>query len=108
MLYVYIIIHLHIPVSLQLKNMINALFSSKIGGSKQFQRTDKCTFGWEAIDSLYQRELERAKQNLARMVPRLKETHVLRDAWTKLNVHPAKIMQVRFSIKFQAFNDVIV
>ena len=52
--------------------MINALFSSKIGGSKQFQRTDKCTFGWEAIDSLYQRELERAKQNLARMVPRLK------------------------------------
>ncbi|XP_065894808.1 uncharacterized protein [Dysidea avara] len=77
----------------QLKNMINALFSSKIGGSKQFQRTDKCTFGWEAIDSLYQRELERAKQNLARMVPRLKETHVLRDAWTKLNVHPAKIMQ---------------
>ena len=28
------------------------------------------------------------------MVPRLKEAHVLKDAWTKLNVSPAKIMQV--------------
>jgi len=28
------------------------------------------------------------------MVPRLREAHCLRDAWTKLNVHPAKIMQV--------------
>ena len=84
--------------------MVNALFSSKTGGSKQFQRTDKCTFGWKAIDSLYQRELERAKQSLARMVPRLKETHVLRDAWTKLNVHPAKIMQVRFNIFIQWYN----
>jgi len=43
---------------------------------------------------LYQRELARVSQNCTRMVPRLKEVHCLRDAWTKLNVHPAKIMQV--------------
>jgi len=43
---------------------------------------------------LYQRELARVGQNCTRMVPRLKEAHCLRDAWTKLNVHPAKIMQV--------------
>ena len=28
--------------------------------------------------------------------PRLKEAHCLRDALTKLNVHPAKIMQVSY------------
>lgn len=28
------------------------------------------------------------------MVPKLKEIHVIRDSWTKLNVIPAKIMQV--------------
>ena len=32
------------------------------------------------------------------MVPKLREVHVLRDSWTKLNVHPAKIMQVMCSI----------
>ena len=31
---------------------------------------------------------------LARMVPKLRETHIIRDSWTKLNVKPAKIMQV--------------
>ena len=74
--------------------MINALFSSKPTGSKQFKCVDKCTFGWQPINDLYQRELERVSQNLTRMVPRLREAHCLRDAWTKLNVHPAKIMQV--------------
>jgi len=79
---------------MQLKNMINALFSSKASGSKQFKRGKNCTFGWQTIDDLYKRELARASQNLTRMVPRLREAHCLRDAWTKLNVHPAKIMQV--------------
>ena len=32
------------------------------------------------------------------MVPRLREAYVLRDAWTKLNVAPAKIMQVQLII----------
>ena len=83
--------------------MVNALFSSKTDGSKLFQRPDKCVFGWKAIDDLYQREIERLKQKLARMIPKFKETYVLRDAWTKLNVHPAKIMQVRFHYLIRKF-----
>jgi len=75
--------------------MINALFSSKPSGSKLFQRADNCVFGWQTIDRMYERELQRVDKNLTRMVPCLREAHCLRDAWTKLNVHPAKIMQVR-------------
>ena len=75
--------------------MINALFSSKSGGTKLFRRgKDHCNFGWDTIIHMYQREVARAKQQQTRMVPRLKEVHCIRDAWTKLNVSPAKIMQV--------------
>ena len=78
--------------------MINALFSSKSGGTKQFKRGQHHVgFGWDSIIAMYQREVGRAKQNLTRMVPRLKEIHVVRDSWTKLNVSPAKIMQVNFT-----------
>ena len=81
--------------------MINALFSSKSGGTKQFQREGHCTFGWQAILDLYKREIDRASKQVARMVPNLKEAHCLRDAWTKLNVIPAKIMQVKSCILFK-------
>lgn len=46
------------------------------------------------IISMYERERDRVKLGLTRMVPKLKEVHIIRDAWTKLNVTPAKIMQV--------------
>ena len=74
--------------------MVNALFSSKEGGTKHFNRDKGVEFGWKAITDLYKCELIRASNNQARMVPRLKEAHRLRDSWTKLNVLPAKIMQV--------------
>ena len=77
--------------------MINALFSSKPGGSKLFERAEKSALGWETINSLYEQELKRVGQGQTRIVPCLKEAHCLRDAWTKLNVHPAKIMQVRLT-----------
>ena len=77
--------------------MINAFFSSKIGGTKWFKRgAQLSTFGWDTIISMYQREVSRARQQLTRMVPRLKEVHCVRDAWMKLNVSPAKIMQVQW------------
>ena len=41
------------------------------------------------------RECGRADRGVARMVPKLREVHIIRDSWTKLNVAPAKIMQVR-------------
>ena len=53
-----------------------------------------CGFGWSAIEMLYERECNRVKEGKTRMVPRLKEVHVIRDSWTKLNVTAAKIMQV--------------
>ena len=82
-----IIMHL-----LQLKNMVNALFSSRRpDGTKHFTH-EGIEFGWQAI--MYSRECERRNNGTARTIPRLREVHVLRDAWTKLNVHPAKIMQV--------------
>ena len=74
--------------------MINALFSSRGGGTKSFL-LDGQEFGWNAIVDLYGRECDRMKSGLTRMVPRLKEIHIIRDSWTKLNVTPAKIMQVR-------------
>ena len=74
--------------------MVNALFSSKPGGTKQFKRVNEAEFGWKAITDLYTRELIRVSKSQARMVPRLREAHCLRDSWTKLNVLPAKIMQV--------------
>ena len=73
--------------------MVNALFSSRQGGTKSFILED-ISFGWSPIVSMYQRECDRVKEGLTRMVPKLKEVHVLRDSWTKLNVTPAKIMQV--------------
>ena len=33
----------------------------------------------------------------ARTVLKLRETHIIRDSWTKLNIAPAKIMQVNSS-----------
>ena len=73
--------------------MINALFSSRVGGTKSFF-LDNQEFGWNAIVAMYGRECDRMKNGLTRMVPRLKEIHIIRDSWTKLNVTPAKIMQV--------------
>ena len=75
--------------------MVNALFSSKEGGTKHFKRGECIEFGWKAITDLYKRELVRATNNQARMVPCLREAHCLHDSWTKLNVLPAKIMQVK-------------
>ena len=95
------IIHVDNALFLQLKNMINALFSSQHGGAKCFQ-FEGVEFGWQAIIDMYHHECQRRSNGLARMVPHLREIPVLRDAWTKLNVHPAKIMQVCFSQQFHA------
>ena len=65
--------------------MINALFSYKSGGSKQFKHgAQLCTFGWDTIIAMYQREVSRARQQLTRMLPRLKEVHWLLDKVQKL------------------------
>ena len=73
--------------------MVNALYSSKHVGSKIFKLRG-VEFGWQAITDLWQRECARRENGNARMVPKLRESHVLKDSWTKLNVASAKIIQV--------------
>lgn len=81
--------------------MINALFSSREGGTKEFV-VDNVRFGWDAIISMYRRECDRVSKGLTRMVPKMKEAFIIRDSWTKLNVTPAKIMQVSsYYVKLQ-------
>ena len=73
--------------------MIAALFSSRDEGTKDFSN-ENVTFGWDTIECVYRSDLARARRGLSRCVPGLKYSHIVRDAWTRLNVLPAKIMQV--------------
>ena len=77
----------------QLKNMIAALYKSHQGGVNQF-KISGIRFGWEAIEDMLKREVSRMQRNELPRVPGLKESYVYRDPWTRLNVAPAKIMQV--------------
>ena len=73
--------------------MINALHSSRDNGTKAFLHNG-ITFGWRDVYRMWTRECTRREKGQTRMVPRLCETYIIRDSWTKLNVSPAKIMQV--------------
>ncbi|XP_014672683.1 PREDICTED: uncharacterized protein LOC106813138 [Priapulus caudatus] len=89
-------VHFVICPSHQLKNMVNALFASRQNGTKSFETIRggrSIGFGWEAIYTMYQREVKRRDTEHARRVPGLQHSYITRDAWTKLNVRPAKIMQ---------------
>lgn len=81
--------------------MVAALYSSRPKGCKNFTQNN-VTFGWETIEKVFNEEMVRAENNLSHKVPGLKYAYVYRDNWTRLNVRPAKIMQVRFQ-KFNAF-----
>lgn len=75
--------------------MINALFSSISGGTKEFI-LQKVLFGWKFILDLWERDCRRISNGKTRMVPKLMEVHIIRDSWTELNVSPAKMMQVYY------------
>ena len=82
-------IYIHFKIfNTQFKNMVNALFLSKSGGTKLFKCSKHYSgFGWDAIIAKYQCELGRTKQQqLFRIVLHLKKVYAVRDAWTKLNV----------------------
>ena len=51
-------------------------------------------FGWDTVEDVYQIDLMKAKNGQTRRVPKLKYSYIVRDSWTRLNVLPAKIMQV--------------
>ena len=73
--------------------MIAALYSSQPNGTKNFMKNDTY-FGWNTVVKIYNADLYRAKNGISRRVPGLKYSHVVRDNWTRLNVLPAKIIQV--------------
>ena len=82
--------------SFKLKSLIAALHSScRINGT---QRKDfdlyEVNFGWQVLKDLWQREMTRAKHGKMIRVPQLCYRHIYRDCWTRLDVKPAKIMQV--------------
>lgn len=79
-----------------MKNMVSALHSSRPGGTKQFM-LGGVAFGWETIEGMWEREMERTDPVKGRQMaklPGMQESYIVRDSWTKLNVKPAKIMQV--------------
>ncbi len=82
---------------IQLKNMVSALHSSKGGRTKTFCNKGT-TFGWVTIERVWKREIDRAQDGIMSEVPKLRERHIIRDSWTKLNVSPAKIMQVSWFV----------
>ena len=41
-----------------------------------------------------ERELGRIQSGQVTRVPKLKESHIRRDSWTRLNVLPSKVIQV--------------
>ena len=77
----------------QLKNIIAALYSSRRSGKKSFEK-ECVSFGWQPIVDQYSRDQKRVELGLGRRVPGLRYSYVDRDCWTRLNVMPAKIMQV--------------
>ena len=74
--------------------MIAALYASHSTGTANCFSMQGTQFGWKAIEDMLKREVERMKKSELVRVPGLKENYVYRDSWTRLNVKPAKIMQV--------------
>ncbi len=72
--------------------MVAALYSSKRGRTKLF-KYEGVEFGWDTIELMFTRE-GRINDAIPRRVPGLRQNYVYRDIWTRLNVKPAKIMQV--------------
>lgn len=85
-------IHWIVCPSHQLKNTIQALFSSREAGPKQFCR-DSVDFGWSEIQGVKRRDEQRSERNILRFAPKLLTSYIIRDSWTRLNVVPSKIMQ---------------
>ena len=77
--------------------MIAALYSSRSRGSKNLT-LDGTVFGWETIEKIYSQEMKRAEMGQSRKVPGLRYAFVYQDNWTRLNVRPAKIMQVHLRL----------
>ena len=52
------------------------------------------SIGWQSLKDLHAREIIRMEKGYLTRVSKLKESYILRDSWTRLNVLPSKVMQV--------------
>ena len=75
--------------------MINALHSSQVGGTKNFTLDGQEFWMVGYYRYMFERKCQCARDSNARMIPKFRKAHIIRDSWIKLNVTPAKIMQVR-------------
>lgn len=73
--------------------MVSALFQSQAAGTRSFVNNGH-QFGWDFIQDMYRRELQRIRNGQVARIPKLKESHIVSDSWTHLNVLPSKVMQV--------------
>lgn len=73
---------------------MSALYNSGANRTKHFCK-EGTYFGWDTIERMWARELERSEKGDMAAIPRMKASYIFRDSWTRLNVAPAKIMQVR-------------
>ena len=73
--------------------MIAAFYSLRQKGKKEFTK-DNHQFSWKTVETVFAQEMERAENGVSCKVPGLKYALLYRDNWTRLNVRPAKIMQV--------------
>lgn len=80
--------------------MVSALFQSRPrerGGTRMFSIGGQ-DFGWQVIEAMYHRDMTRIKAGQCSRIPKVKESHIVRDSWTRLNVLPSKVMQVIMSM----------
>ena len=85
-------VHSHLLVA-QLKSLVSVLYNSGVEKTKHFFKGGTF-FGWKTIERLWEREVERSQKGQMVTIPRMKSRYIYRDSWTRLNVTPAKIMQV--------------
>lgn len=70
--------------------MVNALWSSRSGGTKEFRFTPNGrSFGWDAPTEQFFRDFERQKCNECPRVPGLLLEYINRDSWSRMNMEPA-------------------
>jgi hypothetical protein len=74
--------------------MVGQLYASRQSGAKALEK-DNIQFGWKPIRDIYDNDVRHAREGNIQRVPGLKLTFVVRDAWTRLNVKPSKIMEQR-------------
>ena len=77
--------------------MVSALFQSRpksVGRTRDFVKGGY-SFGWKFVEDMYKREAKCMSNGHVAHVPKLKESHTVRDSWTHLNVLPSKVLQVR-------------